>query len=158
MLRLNFIWAGHTKETWLAQGIDKYLARIRNYHALNVVETKTPKGKSGKKEKMIMLESQGLTKALPPRGFTIALDQRGKMLSSRGLADLIARVEGDGMRDMAFVIGGPYGLHRDFVSRCSMTLSLSPMTFTHDMARLIIAEQVYRACTIRAGEPYHHAG
>jgi len=158
MLRLNFIWAGHTREAWLAQGIEKYLNRIKKYHALNVVETKAPKGKSGKREKIIMLESEGLEKALPQRAFSIALDERGKMLSSRGLADLISRVEADGIRDVAFVIGGPYGLHRNFASGCSIMLSLSPMTFTHDMARLILAEQVYRACTIRVGAPYHHEG
>jgi len=158
MLRLNFIWAGHTKDAWLLTGIEKYLARIRKYHALNVVETKAPKGKRGTREKMVKLESEGLKKALPQRAFSVALDQGGKMLSSPGLAELIARVEQDGLRDMAFVVGGPYGLDKGLVSQCNAVLSLSPMTFTHDMARLILSEQVYRACTIRAGEPYHHEG
>jgi len=158
MLRFNFIWAGHTKEAWLRQGIEKYLGRIKKYHALNVVETKAFKVRGSNREKTVMLESQGLEKALPQGAFTVALDECGKMLSSSGLADLISRVERDGIRDMVFVTGGPYGLHRSFSSRCSMVLSLSPMTFTHDMARLILTEQVYRACTIRAGEPYHHSG
>ena len=78
------------------------------------------------------------------------------MLSSRGLAVLISRIEDQGTRDIAFIIGGPYGLTDDFLKGCSMTISMSAMTFTHDMARLILAEQVYRACTIRAGAPYHH--
>ncbi len=158
MLRLNFIWAGHTKEQWLSQGIEKYLARIKNYHALNVVETKALKCKGGNMEKTVMVESAGLEKALPKRGYVIVLDERGKMLSSRGLAALISSVEEDGLRDMAFVVGGPYGIDRNLISRCSMTLSLSKMTFPHDMARLILTEQIYRACTIRSGEPYHHAG
>ncbi len=156
MLRLKFVWAGHTKEAWLAQGLNKYLSRIKKYHATEVVETKELKGKGGKQQ--IQRESQGLKKALPAGAYAVALDQRGKMLSSSGLAALIKRVEDEGRRDMAFVIGGPYGLHENLISACHMTLSLSPMTFTHDMARLILAEQVYRACTILAGTPYHHAG
>ena len=158
MLRFNFIWAGHTKEKWLSQGIEKYLGRIKKYHAVNVVETKASSVRGNNMEKIILTESQGLEKALPKGAFTVALDERGKMLSSSRLADLISRVERDGIRDMAFVTGGPYGLHSSFSSKCSMVLSLSPMTFPHDMARLILTEQVYRACTIRAGEPYHHSG
>lgn len=157
MLRLNFIWSGRIRDAWLFQGTERYLARIKNYHTLNVVETKARKGKGGEKEKTIMLESTVLEKAIPRGAFSAALDQRGRMFSSKGLADLIRRVEADGIRDMAFIVGGPYGLHRTLTSKCSIMLSLSPMTFPHDMARLILAEQVYRACTILAGEPYHHA-
>ena len=153
---MTFIWPGPAKEAWLSEGIEKYLNRIKKYHTLNVVETKTVKGKGRRKEKTIELESASLLKALPAAAFTIALDERGKLLPSTGLAELINRVEGEGLRDMAFVTGGPYGLSSKVLSCCNMKLSLSPMTFTHDMARLILAEQVYRACTIRAGAPYHH--
>ncbi len=156
MLKFKFIWAGHTKEAWLAQGIEEYLSRIKRYHATDVVETKTRKGKT--KKEMIRDEGTALCRALPPRAFNIALDERGKMLSSTGLASLIGRIEDEGRRELAFVIGGAYGLSKEVLDACSMTLSLSPMTFTHDMARLILAEQVYRACTIRAGTAYHHAG
>lgn len=158
MLRFHLIWSGRTRDPWLAQGIEKYLARIKKYHALNVVETKTGKGKGGQVKKAVMFESACLERAVPKGAFSAALDQRGKLLSSRELAGLIRKVERDGIRDMAFIIGGPYGLHENLTSKCSMMLSLSPMTFTHDMARLVLSEQVYRACTILAGEPYHHAG
>ncbi len=156
MLRMTFIWPGPAKEAWLSEGINNYLNRIKNYHTLKVVETKAVKGRGRRTEKTVEKESASLIKALPAAAFAIALDEHGKLLPSTGLAELINRVEEEGRRDLAFITGGPYGLSSTALSRCNMQLSLSPMTFTHDMARLILAEQVYRACTIRAGTPYHH--
>ncbi len=93
--------------------------------------------------------------ALPKDCFVFALDEKGKMLTSLEFARLLERLELQGKRKLAFVIGGHLGLSSDVTKRAAFCLSLSPMTFTHDMARLILLEQLYRAFTIKAGLPYH---
>ena len=101
-------------------------------------------------------EAEALLRAVSDRAFVIALDAGGKMMDSPRLAGLLTRMEETGTRDLAMIIGGSMGLAPEILSRADMTLSLSPMTFTHDMTRLILLEQLYRACTIRSGQPYHH--
>lgn len=104
----------------------------------------------------LRLEAQSLLKALPEGAFSVALDQRGRMLDSPGLAGFLTDLDEKGVRDLAIFVGGHFGLAPELLERADTTLSLSRMTFTHEMARLILVEQIYRACTIRAGEPYHH--
>ena len=101
-------------------------------------------------------EAKYIVRAIPRGAFIIVLDIRGRMLDSPGLARRLTDLETRGTRDLVMVIGGALGLAPDIIRMADERLSLSPMTFTHDMSRLILAEQIYRACTIRAGEPYHH--
>ena len=114
--------------------------------------------RSGKAELSAVLqqEAQGLAKALPSRAYVLALDIKGRSIDSPGLAKLLTTLEVKGVRDLAVLIGGPFGLAQELLDRADTRLSLSRLTFTHEMARLICLEQLYRACTIRAGEPYHH--
>ena len=101
-------------------------------------------------------EGKHIVRAIPKGAFTVALDIKGQMLDSPGLAKKLTELEARGIRDLVMVIGGALGLAPDIIKMADERLSLSPMTFTHDMSRLILAEQIYRACSIRAGEPYHH--
>jgi 23S rRNA (pseudouridine1915-N3)-methyltransferase len=157
MLRISFIWVDKTRETWIKNGIQGYLRRIGLYMKVQAREVRSQvrSAKMDAKE-ALSLEAQSLLKALPEGAFSVALDQRGRMLDSPGLAGFLTDLEEKGVRDLAMFVGGHLGLAPVIVERANTTLSLSRMTFTHEMARLILVEQIYRACTIRAGEPYHH--
>lgn len=104
------------------------------------------------------MEQEGLAllKALPKGARVVVLDIRGKAMSSEALARFLQKEADSGTRDLCFIIGGAYGLSHEVLKAAHLRLSLSPMTFTHDMSRLILLEQLYRAATINAGEPYHH--
>lgn len=157
MLKLVFIWVGKTKETWLRNGVQNYLERIYRYVSVQVKECKEKKysPKMGKKA-ILNEEGERLLRAVPKGAFCIVLDERGKMFKSEELASFITRLENQGTRDIAVISGGPLGLSREVIKSADLILSLSRLTFPHDLARLIIAEQFYRAFTIKAGEPYHH--
>ncbi len=124
---------------------------------IKVLQAKRIKAGSKKSHQEITeLEANAIRKILPVSSYTIAMEPTGRPLTSEDLARTITDIETMGHRDLVFIIGGPFGLAASLVTQCNQRLSLSPMTFTHDMARLILAEQIYRACTIRAGLPYHH--
>ncbi len=156
-MRIHLIWVGKTKEPWLRQGVDHYLNRLKHYLQVKVSEVRAwKKGAGTKASENLRNEGKALLKAIPSGAYVIAMDIKGKMLDSPGLAAMLTDLEDRGTRDLAIIIGGDQGLSPDVIAAADMRLSLSPMTFTHDMARLILAEQLYRACTIRAGQPYHH--
>ena len=156
-MRLSFLWTGKTKDSWLDTGIKKYVKNIRHYISLEIIQIRgTHLGRKPDPEQIRTKEAAAMIKAMPRAAFVIALDVKGRKLDSPGLADLLSNLESRGIRDVVMVTGGPFGLSEDLLKKVDLRLSLSPMTFTHDMSRLILAEQVYRACTIRAGEPYHH--
>ncbi len=98
-----------------------------------------------------------LTRAIPDGAFTVVLSERGKTLTSEKFADTLSRTAMDGIRDMAFVIGGADGLPRDFEAQANLTLSFGKMVWPHMLVRVMLAEQLYRAANILAGTPYHRA-
>lgn len=100
-------------------------------------------------------EADALTRALPPGGALIAMDERGRMLSSPDLADQLARFRDRGTGDLSFVIGGADGLLREIRDRADLVLSFGPMVWPHMLARAMLFEQLYRAATILSGSPYH---
>lgn len=102
-------------------------------------------------------EAGRLTASLPERAVLVALDETGLALSSEGFARELARLRDEGIRDLALLIGGPDGLDPDLRGRARAALSLGPMTWPHQIARLLLAEQIYRAATILSGHPYHRA-
>jgi len=157
MLRLSLIWVDKTRNTWLRAGIEHYIEKIEHYVRVQVLQVRGVRfARNMKSDEVMKREAKSIVKALPKGTFTIALDVKGKMLDSPGLARMLTDLEARGVRDLAMVIGGASGLAPEIIKRADKRLSLSPMTFTHDMARLILLEQIYRACTIKAGEPYHH--
>ena len=130
---------------------------MKRYLPLVIHEIK--EHKTGRKQdlpRIIATEGEALEQKIPPGAFVIALDQGGKKLSSEGLADLMKDHMLRSIPEWTLLIGGPYGLSDSLRKRADLTLSLSPMTLTHQMARLLLLEQLYRCCTIIRNEPYHH--
>jgi len=155
-LRIFLLWVDRTKNSWIDEGIKHYLKRLNHYLDIQILEVKTSRHKTANPSQAVKLEAKAILKAIPHKTFLVALDSRGKQMDSPELATFITDLEDKGIRNLTMVIGGPYGLDREITKACNMTLSLSRMTFTHDMTRVILLEQLYRACTIKAGVPYHH--
>lgn len=152
-MRLRVLWVGKSRETWLKEALSDYAGRIRRYMPLELGEVRDEKGAEA--EEMRRRECERLEKQIPPNATLVLLDERGEQLDSPGLASLIGRQRDAGTGELVFVIGGAYGFSDDFRRRGRL-LSLSPMTFTHQMVRLFLLEQIYRAFTILNNEPYHH--
>ena len=158
-MQIRVIAVGKIKEKFLQDGIAEYEKRLRPYVKLQVVELadeKRPQQASPAIE-LASMEKEGerILAATPEGSFVIALDVNGKSWSSGDLAASFREWELSGKNQLAFVIGGDLGLSPAVLARSDMRLSLSPMTFTHPMARLLLLEQVYRAFRILRGEPYH---
>lgn len=151
---MRVLWVGKTQEEWVRRGIDEYAGRIRRYTPLELAEAKEEKGAAA--EAMREREGERLVKLLPRNARLILLDERGEQLSSPDLAGFIAANRDGGVQELAFAIGGAYGFSDSFRSMAYKTIALSRMTFTHQMVRIFLLEQIYRGFTIINGEPYHH--
>jgi len=158
-VQIRIIAVGKIKERFLQDGIAEYEKRLRPYVKLQIAEIaeeKRPASASAAMESAAMeKEGQRILAAIPDGSFVIALDVNGQSWSSEELARHLGTWELAGTNSLAIIIGGDLGLGNNVLAQCRLRLSLSPMTFTHPMARLILIEQLYRACRIRSGEPYH---
>lgn len=158
-MKFTFLTIGKIKEKWMRQGIDEYLKRlspIAKVEILSPDEEKMPENPSpALKEKVMEKEGEKLLKYLKDEDFLILLDLKGKSVTSEGLADILRKRMVSGTSHFFFMIGGPYGNGENIRKRANLKISISAMTFTHQMARLILAEQVYRAMKIIRHEPYH---
>ena len=152
-MHITILVPGKTKESYIQQGVDEFLKRLNRYTKATLIDIKMrgKAAKSGDKD----LEADFLLERVPAGSYLVALDPNGQSLSSEQLAKTIEELENQGTGAMTFVIGGPLGLSEKVLSQASLVLSLSRMTFTHDMARLLLAEQLYRAYSINAGSGYH---
>lgn len=137
----------------LAPAIRKYRERAGRYWKLQVTEVATGSGSAA--ERVMADESERLLDAAPDRGRLWALTRRGKGITSTGLASHLEKLAVAASPGITFVIGGAHGLGREVLDRADHRLSLSPLTLPHDLARLVLLEQLYRAGTIRRNEPYH---
>lgn len=158
-MKFTFLTIGKIKEKWMRQGIDEYLKRlspIAKVEILSPDEEKMPENPSpALKEKVMEKEGEKLLKYLKDEDFLILLDLKGKPVTSEGLANILRKRMVSGTSHFFFMIGGPYGNGENIRRRADLKISISAMTFTHQMARLILAEQVYRAMKIIRHEPYH---
>ena len=158
-MQIRVIAVGKIKEQFLREGIAEYEKRLRPYAKLQVVELseeKRPQTASPVNESVaIEKEGERILGAVAENSFVIALDVKGQSWSSEELAASFGERELSGQNQLAFVIGGDLGLSPAVLARSNLRLSLSKMTFTHPMARLLLLEQVYRAFRILRGEPYH---
>lgn len=158
-MQIRIIAVGKIKEKFLHDGIAEYEKRLRPYVKLQIVELadeKRPASASPATESAALeKEGQRIIAAIPDGSFIIALDVKGESWSSQELASSLGDWELSAKNHLAFVIGGDLGLAPAVLARSGIRLSLSKMTFTHPMARLLLLEQIYRACRIRSGEPYH---
>ena len=152
-MKLRVIWVGKSREAWLKEALAEYGGRIRRYVPFEVAEVREEKGAAA--DEMRRRECERLERLIPSSATVILLDERGDRMDSPGLAGTIGTLRDRGTSELLFVIGGAYGFSEDFRRRGRL-LSLSPMTFTHQMARLFLLEQIYRAFTILNNEPYHH--
>ncbi|MCC6604632.1 MAG: 23S rRNA (pseudouridine(1915)-N(3))-methyltransferase RlmH [Anaerolineae bacterium] len=152
--RLTLAAVGKIKnKAWLAAQ-DDYVKRLGHYTTLNLVEVKDVVGRSIPDDVAMAREGEQLLQAAADSSRLVALTPTGKLVTSPNLAVWLQnRVEAYGR--IAFLIGGPLGFSDDVLAACHEEISLSPLTFTHELARVLLLEQLYRACTILAGEQYH---
>jgi 23S rRNA (pseudouridine1915-N3)-methyltransferase len=155
---LKLIYVSRKDEPWVEDAVTHYVKRIKRYTALQLQAITPPKGTRGlNAAEFRKRESAAIEPVLPGRHQTILLDKRGKSLSTENLASLLSQAQSGAQKEIAFVIGGAYGFTEDLLKKANMVISLSAMTFPHQLARLILVEQLYRAFTILRGEAYHHA-
>lgn len=158
-MQIQVVAVGKIKEKFLREGIAEYEKRLRPYVKLGIyelAEEKRPVSASMANEAAAMgKEGERILAAVPDGSLFIALDVKGQAWSSEELASSFREWELSGRNQIAFVIGGDLGLSPSVLARSNLRLSLSQMTFTHPMARLLLLEQVYRAFRILRGEPYH---
>ena len=153
-MKLKVLWVGKTQEAWVKSGIDEYAGRIRRYAPLDIAEAKEEKGADAVAGRVV--EGARLEKLLGKNSRLVLLDERGDEMDSRQFAGFIGRERDIGTQELVFAIGGAYGFADDFRRRAHKTIALSQLTFTHQMVRVFLLEQLYRAYTILNGEPYHH--
>ena len=152
-MKIRVLWVGKSRDAWVKEAIAEYAGRIRRYAALELCEVRDEKGAEA--EEMRRRECERLEKQIPPGAALILLDERGEQMDSPALASLIGKQRDSGTGELVFAIGGAYGFSEEFRSRGRL-LALSKMTFTHQMVRVFLLEQIYRAFTILNNEPYHH--
>jgi 23S rRNA (pseudouridine1915-N3)-methyltransferase len=148
----RFVWPGKTKNGQLRALADDYLERLRHFVRCEITEVRA----AGDVETTagIELESKRISDRLRPGDFSVLLDSEGVERSSQDLADEITRWEKEGVKAMTFIVGGAGGVSANLRGRISSNWSLSRLTFTHEMARVLLLEQLYRAYTIARGLPY----
>lgn len=155
-MKFRFIWGGSHADVELAEAAKTYLARIKHFYPVEVVEVASERGRQGKSDVAIMrAQSARLLAAIPDRGYTVVLDERGQTLDSLKFAKWIERLTIDSPHGINFVIGGDVGFDETVRKRADRLLALSPMTLPHQFARVILLEQIYRACTLMRNIPYH---
>jgi 23S rRNA (pseudouridine1915-N3)-methyltransferase len=148
---------GRTQSDYLVTGIDNYIKRIGRYMPMEfkvIPDIKASRSLSEAQQKE--QEGRQMLAALMPGDVAILLDERGRQYTSREFAGLVDRYALQSVKRLVFIIGGPYGFSKEVYDRADSLLSLSKMTFSHEMVRLFFVEQIYRAMTILRGEPYHH--
>lgn len=153
-MKLRLVWVGRTQESWVKAGIDEYAGRVKRYAPFEIAEVKEEKGATPGLQRQ--REGERIEKLLPKNGKLILLDEAGKQQTSPDFAGMIGNLRDSSTPELIFVIGGAYGFSEALRNRADQTISLSKMTFTHQMIRPFFLEQLYRAFTILNGEGYHH--
>ena len=162
MVKIRIVAVGKTKEGWIKEGKLHYQKLLRKYAQVELLEMREEKiVRSKEADAILEIEAERILKALEGGDFSsstslsVALDKAGRQTSSEGFAQMIEENLNRGRSEFTFVLGGALGLSRRVLDACRMKLSLSQMTFTHEMSRLILLEQIYRAFSILKGTGYH---
>ncbi|MBI4985101.1 MAG: 23S rRNA (pseudouridine(1915)-N(3))-methyltransferase RlmH [Rhodocyclales bacterium] len=154
-MKLLVVAVGTRMPDWVDAGFAEYAKRLPREMPLSLLEVKPEPRNSGKPvAAMMALEAERLRATLPPRCRRVVLDERGSDLTTRGLAERLAQWQGDGA-DVAFIIGGPDGLDASIKQEAQESLRLSSLTLPHGLARVVLAETLYRAASLIKGHPYH---
>ena len=156
-MKITLISLGATQENYLKEGIAIFEKRIRHYTSFELVFTNGPRNTKNQSE-YLQKESEGkiILPLLEKVDLPVLLDVSGKQTDSVGFSKILQQNMNKGVRNLGFVIGGPYGFSEEVYQAVPDRISLSSMTFSHQLIRLIFVEQLYRAFTIIRGEPYHH--
>ncbi|MDU2711004.1 MAG: 23S rRNA (pseudouridine(1915)-N(3))-methyltransferase RlmH [Veillonella sp.] len=158
-MRFYVVCIGKLKDAYLRDGVAEFVKRMRPYGGITITELNESKigdkPSDADRKQVVDDEGERLLKAVPKNAYTVLLDVYGKTMSSEDLAKTVAKLEVDGVSDMAFIIGGAFGVSEALRQSVNYKLSFSPMTFTHQMVRLLLVEQIYRASKINRNEPYH---
>lgn len=156
-MKLQILCVGRLSEAYLRDGCEEFARRLRHYLPLTIEELKEHKaGKKPDLRRTIAVEGERMLERIPQSAFVIVLDEGGKSLGTLQLTETLQQHMVEGRSLWTLIIGGPYGLSDAVRRRADLVLSLSAMTLTHQMARLLLLEQLYRSCTIIRNEPYHH--
>lgn len=158
-MRFYVICIGKLKDAYLRDGVAEFVKRMRPYGSITITELNESKigdkPSDADRKQVVIEEGERLLKNVPKNAYTVLLDVYGKTMSSEDLAKTVAKLEVDGVSDMAFIVGGAFGVSDELRRSVNYKLSFSPMTFTHQMVRLLLVEQIYRASKINRNEPYH---
>jgi 23S rRNA (pseudouridine1915-N3)-methyltransferase len=150
-MRLRFIWPGKTKDEHLRALVAEYLKRLTRFVRCEVIETREA---AGSDPAAVEKESQRILDAIPAGSVALLLDVKGLQWDSQDLANEVRRWEHDSIKEVVIVIGGPEGVSAEVAARAQKRWRLSRLTLTHEMARVVAVEQLYRAYTINRGMPY----
>ena len=156
-MKIALVWIGKTVAPYLVEAVNDYVKRVRFYTPFEVVEVpglKNTKALSVAQQRD--KEGELLLKTIEPTDVVVLLDDKGRQMTSVEFAAWVEKHKQASARRLGFVVGGAYGFSRAVYDRANALLSLSKMTYSHQMVRLVFVEQLYRAHTITAGEPYHH--
>ena len=157
-MKFRFLWPSSSADAELASVVDRYLGRIKHFYPVEVVEVAPERGRQSESDGANIRrrsESARLLAAIPPRGFTVVLDERGQPMDSLKFAKWLERLTIDQPHGVNFVMGGDAGLDDAVKQRAQKLLKLSDMTLPHQLARVLLLEQIYRACTLMRNIPYH---
>ncbi|MDD4834558.1 MAG: 23S rRNA (pseudouridine(1915)-N(3))-methyltransferase RlmH [Lutispora sp.] len=158
-MNITIIGVGKLKEKYLKEAVSEYSKRLSKYCKLDIIEVpdeKAPESMSAAEEAAVKdKEGQAILKHVKSDSYVIALVIEGKMLTSEAFADFINELGIKGKSNIAFIVGGSLGLSGEVIKRADYKLSFSPMTFPHQLMRVILLEQIYRGYRIIKGEPYH---
>lgn len=158
-MKFKVLCVGKLKEPYLRSGVEEFVKRLKPYGGVTIQEINESKigdkPSEAQKEQALMDEGQRLLKLCGQDTYIVLLDVYGDLLSSEQLAKEVQKLEVSGISEMAFLIGGAFGVSEELRRVAKKRLSFSPMTFTHQMVRLLLVEQLYRACKINKNEPYH---
>jgi 23S rRNA (pseudouridine1915-N3)-methyltransferase len=149
---------GKSNEPYVAEGIDLFTKRIKHYYPIEWTILPVPKQTAMLSEADLKKkEGSMILDWLQPDDYLVALDERGKQMGSEDLATFIQKRANESKKRLIFLIGGAYGIDEPVLQRADFKWSLSQLVFPHQLVRLILVEQLYRACTIIRGEKYHHS-
>lgn len=156
-MKIQFWAIGKNHEPYVRQGVEDFSRRISNYYPVEWSILPVPKN-AGMLSEMDLKKKEGemVLDWLDKDDFLVALDEQGKQMDSEELAQFLQQCSNRSTRKLVFLIGGAFGLDESVLKRAQYKWSLSKLTFPHQLVRLLLAEQIYRACTIQRGEKYHH--
>lgn len=152
-MKITFLWVGKTRDARIRELEQEYMKRVSHYYTCDVTVSKP--AEVGADSERIRREGSEIRAKLSKGAYTVALDPAGRELDSPGFSRFLSGMSDSARREVTFVIGGHLGLDPELLEGVDMRLALSRMTFPHELCRVMLLEQVYRACSIRSGTPYH---